>query len=558
MAAAMSRRQAMDRSAMARLAAAAAVAATLCAAPAHAAGGLRAPAGGEVRALVVGIDDYAKVRRLKGAVADARDISQALRSAGVANMTVLLDRDARRQAIVGAMERLVRDARANDLVIITFAGHGSQVPERVKNSKPDHKDEVYVLRDYDQDAKGGTPELIIGPEMKHWLAALDAKGVDVLFLADTCHGGGLTRSADVRSAEESYRAINLAAAAAAELDPISQPADAFRDEGSFRRVTFLAAVDRNSLAPEVDIPGNATKRGALSYALARSIETTAGARADGAVTRADLYSYAQQVVLQYAQQKQVIVTEPTRGTGVLDAVVWQVGRIGPPPRAVAAPVYVPNAQPVRVAAINDTAGTLAKVKQLFTPFTIVASADQAELVWDARAQDAIVGGDVIARGVAVEDVPAVVDRVRAIGEIAKLSESRPQTVRLLPDGKLHHADNRVSFVAPDLRGKYTIVFNVSGSGRVQFLFPNPSDGSKRAADQPRIDSAAWSLEFKVESPFGADTLVVITSDLHLDGLEAALRDLDNRSAAGRLPELLHTLLPPASARIGFASLFTAP
>jgi hypothetical protein len=565
----------MLRSASSRLAAALAVAA-LGLAPALAAGGLRAPAGGEVRALVVGIDDYSYVRPLKGAREDALDIAQALRGAGIAdaNLTRLIDRQATRQAVVGAMERLVRDARANDLVIITFAGHGAQVPERVKGSKPDGKDEVYVLRDYDPDARRGTPELIIGPEMKHWLAALEAKNADVFFVADTCHGGGLTRNVDLRAAQESYRAIDLAAEAAADLKPISQPTDAFRDESTFKRVTFLAAVDRNSLAPEVDIPGIPTKRGALSYAVARMIDAAAAARAQDKVTRTELYSYARQVVSQYAQQKQVIVTEPTRGTGVLDAVVWQAGRttllsvggdeshaaaVAPPPPSPPPPPPAPGKlPPVRIAILNGEAGLLAKMTPLFTPFTQVASVDQADLVWDARAKEAIVAGDVIAHDIAAEDVPAVVDRVRALGEIARLSETRPQTIELTPDGKLRRKGSQVAFVARDLRGRYTIIFNVTGSGKVQFLFPNPRDGGARTPDKLRIETAEWKLDFEVDSPFGADTLVVVTSDRHLDALEDALRNLHNRSAAGRLPELMRTLLPPDSARIGFASLFTAP
>jgi hypothetical protein len=548
----------MLRAVPARLAAALAVAAAH-GLPAQAAG-LRAPGGGEVRALVVGIDQYSNLRTLKGAAADARDIAQALRGAGVANMTVLIDRDATRQTIVGAMERLVRDARANDFVIITFAGHGAQVPERVRGSKPDGKDEVYVLRDYDPNARRGTPDLIIGPEMKHWLAALDAKGVDAFFVADTCHGGGLTRNADRRAEPESFRAIDLAAEAAADLKPISEPTDAFRDESTFKRVTFLAAVDRNSLAPEVTIPGVPTKRGALSYAVARMIATAS--LVDGPVTRTQLYSYARQVVSQYAQQKQAIVTEPTRGTGVLDAVVWQVGSRakapGEPAEAPAPPSPPVKLPPVRVAALNDTGGQLARIKPLFTPFTPVASVDQADLVWDAKAKEAIVAGDVIARDITAEDLPAVVDRVRALAEIAKLSESHPQTIELKPDGKLHRAASQVGFVARDLRGRYTIIFNLTGNGRIQFLFPNPRDGSARTPDRPKIETAEWKLDLKVDQPFGADTLVVITSDRHLDALEEALRGLDGRSAAGRLPELLRTMLPPASSRIGFASLFTAP
>jgi len=296
------------------------------------------------------------------------------------------------------------------------------------------------------------------------------------------------------------------------------------------------------------------------------IDAAAAARAEDRITRTELYSYARQVVSQYAQQKQVIVTEPTRGTGTLDAVVWQVGRTrlqGPGGAAAAAeapaPVNPPvKLPPVRVAALNDASGQLARIKPLFTPFTLAPSVDQADLVWDAKAKEAIVAGDVIARDITAEDVPAVVDRVRALAEIARLSESHPQTIELKPDGKLHRAASQVGFVARDLRGRYTIIFNLTGSGRIQFLFPNPRDGSARTPDRPKIEAAEWKLDLKVDQPFGADTLVVITSDRHLDALEEALRGLDGRSAAGRLPELLRTMLPPASARIGFASLFTAP
>ena len=53
-------------------------------------GVLRSPYGGEVRALVIGIDAYRHVRPLKGAVADARDIENALRRTGVQDVTALI------------------------------------------------------------------------------------------------------------------------------------------------------------------------------------------------------------------------------------------------------------------------------------------------------------------------------------------------------------------------------------------------------------------------------------------------------------------------------------
>ncbi|MEN3379695.1 MAG: hypothetical protein V7604_5050, partial [Hyphomicrobiales bacterium] len=91
---------------------------------------LQSPTGGQVRALVIGIDDYAAQPRLKGAVADATDLSTALRKARVDDLTVLIDRQATRQTIIATLERLAAESKRGDLVFISFAGHGAQLPER--------------------------------------------------------------------------------------------------------------------------------------------------------------------------------------------------------------------------------------------------------------------------------------------------------------------------------------------------------------------------------------------------------------------------------------------
>jgi len=54
-------------------------------------GFMRSAYGGEVRALVIGIDAYRHVRPLKGAVADAWDIASSLRRVGVQDVTDLID-----------------------------------------------------------------------------------------------------------------------------------------------------------------------------------------------------------------------------------------------------------------------------------------------------------------------------------------------------------------------------------------------------------------------------------------------------------------------------------
>ena len=95
------------------------------------------PDGGEVRALVIGIDDYQRVRKLKGATADARDIDSSLTTMGVRDVTVLLNAEADRSNVLREISALVERTKTNDIVFLSIAGHGAQEPERVKGSQPD-------------------------------------------------------------------------------------------------------------------------------------------------------------------------------------------------------------------------------------------------------------------------------------------------------------------------------------------------------------------------------------------------------------------------------------
>jgi hypothetical protein len=269
------------------LAAAAAIFALLCA-PAEARNvQLMAAGGGQVRAFVVGINAYSSIRPLKGAVADARDLETTLKSAGVADLTVLIDADATRKNFETGMQRLIDVSMTDDLAIISFAGHASQAPELVKGSETDGMDEVFLLSPFELTGPGNA-EVIIDDEMNHWLLQLARKRVDVLYIADTAHGGGM-------------------------LDA-SLPPDDLAD------VTFLAAGDKYSKGLEVRLPGAPTLRGALSYAVARSID---GGQ-DGAVTRQQLFGFARQIAYQYSETKQTIVTEPAGDAAKLDKVVFRL------------------------------------------------------------------------------------------------------------------------------------------------------------------------------------------------------------------------------------------
>ena len=105
------------------------------------------------RALIIGIDAYSASPRwqsLDGAANDARDMAELLRSRygyGAEDVTVLLDGQATREAILAAFKRvLVEPSTPGDLGVFFYAGHGSQV-RNLKSPKPDKLDETIVPAD---------------------------------------------------------------------------------------------------------------------------------------------------------------------------------------------------------------------------------------------------------------------------------------------------------------------------------------------------------------------------------------------------------------------------
>jgi hypothetical protein len=321
-----------------------------------------------------------------------------------------------------------------------------------------------------------------------------------------------------------------------------------REPEEFDRVTFVAAADKWTKAPELRIDGQPTPRGALSYAVARAIEGAADRNGDGKTTRRELFEYARQVVQQYSQGRQVIYTEPMRRIDLMDDVVF---------RSTAAPETPAPAEAsivVRLAILNGTAADLAGVEPHAAKLELVGRDAQPDLIWDAAGGDVISRlGDVVARNVRPRELAGVADRAAAIAAITRLSEARPQRITLGPDDKYHRENERVSFRAHDVKGKAIILFNLASEGTVQFLYP-------RRRDKILQDDAVIELnDILVKPPFGADHVVAIVSDRPLPALQEAISAFDGARAAGRIPAILRKHLPvDQSARIGFAGLFTVP
>jgi hypothetical protein len=519
---------------------------------------LRADDGGTVRALVIGIDAYQKVRPLKGAVADARDIEGALRKMGVSDLTTLIDAQANRSSVLQAIEGLTARTRPGDLVVLSIAGHGAQEPERVKGSQPDGMDDIFLLAGFEV-SPTGSQQRIIGSEFNYIIKQFEARGARVMFVADTCHGGGLTREVDPRAPELSYRQVPRYVLVVDDLKPIGTTADAYLTQLDFQRTTFLAAVDRKTKAPEVRIPGIPGFRGALSYAVARAFEGQADSNKDGKVTLQELFTQVRSVVYQLSDQRQQPVTlaSPTRNiaTDVAFALAtMQAGARRPRiivdavGEATTAPELLPISK-VRIASLDPKSGILSGLEPRDAPLEVVASIDGADLLWDPKSGDVVSNGDVIAYRAAKSDLPSIVDRAAAVAGIKKLAAKSPQSIKVSPDDKLHHDNSKVVVDVAGVAKRALIVLNIAGDGTVQALYPKNSDA-------PFMAAADYRLPVVVRSPYGADQIVVVTSEQRMLALEEALQQLNQRRSAVQAMRMIERYAPK-DARIGTVGIFTA-
>lgn len=520
---------------------------------------LQNPDGGAVRSLIIGIDVYQHVRQLKGAVADALDIEKSLRSMGIGDVTTLINAGASRENIMQAIKDLVQRTGPNDLIVLSIAGHGAQEPETVKGSEPDGIENVFLLPGFELTARG-SKQRILGSEFNHFIRQFESRGAKVLFVADTCHGGGLAREIDPRAEEMSFRQVPTYTLLVDMLKPVTDDQESVTDL-DLDKTTFLAAVDRNTKAPEIRIPGIDGFRGALSYAVARAFEGSADDNHDGKVTLKELFANVRQVVYQLSDQRQNIVTKTSPGRPIDRDVLYQLargitspGEILPKP-GLQAPSdvqdspAVPRAQaPIRLAALDGRTGYFANLKPRDVMIEIVRPVDNPDLIWDPNSHDVIAWGDVVAYNVDSTDLASVIDRTAAVRELKKISAKAPQLLRLTAGDEQHHNDDMVQVELSDVAQRSIVLVNVSGDGTIQLLYPLGTDQNT---------ASSFQISLRVREPFGADQVIAVTSTDRLPELEQVVSELNRRRAPGALIKSMMRYMP-ADVRVGSIGIFTAP
>lgn len=134
------------------------------------------------RALVIGIADYQRARKLPLSVLDdARDVASLLQNADFcsyppANVELLLDSQATLDGIREALERVVQASAPDETVVLYFSGHGG------RNASGEY------LIPIDADPKDLTGTALSSTELTGKLKAIKAERLVVLL--DACHSAG--------------------------------------------------------------------------------------------------------------------------------------------------------------------------------------------------------------------------------------------------------------------------------------------------------------------------------------------------------------------------------
>jgi hypothetical protein len=235
-----------------------------------------------VWAVVVGINDYPNLPKLKYAVNDAREFNRLLVERNripAENVVLLLDEKADLKSIRKALGTHLRSlAGENDLVIIFFAGHGST--ERDPKSMDQDGLEKYLLP-HDTEPNDLYSSAIPMREIAYIFERIRSERL--VFIADACYSGA-----------SGGRTVNVTGMR-------SGLHDGFLDRiaGGKGKVILSA-----SAANEVSVEKDEFKHGVFTYYLLEGLNGGADADGDGAVTMDEVYRYVSEKVPRATGQEQ--------------------------------------------------------------------------------------------------------------------------------------------------------------------------------------------------------------------------------------------------------------
>jgi hypothetical protein len=497
--------------------------------------------------IVIGVNEYQHLPELNGAVNDARDIAAALVTSGVDDVALLLDDDVTRIAVLQAWDTTIAKAKAGDTVIFSYAGHGGQELERVAGNEADGLDEVFLLAGF-QVGAAGNAERIVDDELNRLFAS--APHLNIIFVADSCHSGTMTRTFDSRAGTATTRLAKYGRIENDQL-PEPDPQAAALDLDNMDHVVFFGAVQDHELAMEMPIDG--ASRGALSWSFARALRGHADQDGDALLTTAELETYLVEKVRTMSEGRQFPQVLPRARAADLALAVPRGGAT-----AVADPAGAAAREPIRLH-VTGTSDPEALVRKLHDAAS--ATRDVADLIWDTAAGEVISsGGDVVARpgpGEDVRRVQPIVDKWLLLRDLRAFAEQQPLELRIDAGYAVHLEDTELAIQLTGHRYQNLTLFNLAVDGTVQFLVPWPAHANREYHGKLH-PNRPFEFKLKVSAPFGADHLVALTAPESLKGLHIDLHDIDGTKSAAHLRGVIAKRLREGPFQLGYVGLFTAP
>jgi hypothetical protein len=205
------------------------------------------------------------------------------------------------------------------------------------------------------------------------------------------------------------------------------------------------------------------------------------------------------------------------------------------------PLHIrPGADQALVAAVSGIEGV-----------SLVDDEAAAKLVFDpATGSLANNVRDVVAEGLDAAGLKTAIDADRALSGLQQLALRGALPIAFSPSDGVQPEGTRIEFTVPGVQGRYLTVFDLTATGSVQFLWPTGPE------DTDPMSDSEFSLAAAVTPPFGADNLVVLSTE----SAPALLRDELKRLNGGRDPKALMAAIDAALTgqpyQMGIQAFFT--
>jgi uncharacterized caspase-like protein len=465
-------------------------------------------------ALVVGIDQYAQAEsagfaRLQGAVNDAQLLAQTLRGKGVdlPDSRVLLNEKATLAHFKAAWQSLLEQATPGDQILFTFAGHGSQEEEFAAPwDEKDRKDETLLFHDFDP----ANPYRGRLSDDELYALFEQARAFNILFVADACHSGGITRA--VPGAELLPRRGGGPLSGFKPKPPAHEyDSPASDDSQILSHVTFLTATENeaNSI-PEVSI--EKTPHGALSWVFSKAFQGEADSDKNHIVSLSELEEYVESQVRALTNHHQF--------PGML-------------PRGSAQDAFPATGQPASPPSTDSLAIAISGGSEPAGLRHVFRDAQDYRLRFEIAQGKATVfnpQGDQLAQVDANSTAAwnALIAKYRLLAALdhAYNTASKPVKISLRQGDGLHSLGDPMDFsFDPNSEKRYLLLFDLAGNGDLQFLYP-----LKEQNDNPAIAQSPYTLSMNVAPPTGEDDLVAVFCGSRQPAAESLLQTYNGKPA----------------------------